>query len=49
MTTALRQSELFAGQDWRVIYRAFTQVNFNASDPDTITTALRAYIQANYP
>ena len=49
MSSALRQSELFAGSDWRVIYRAFTSVNFNASDPPSINRALRSYIQTNYP
>lgn len=44
-----RQSELFASKDWTVLYRAFTQVNFNASDPSTINTALRDYIATNYP
>jgi hypothetical protein len=49
MAEALVQSELFASQDWRVLYRAFTQVNFNASDPASIGAALRDYITANYP
>jgi hypothetical protein len=45
----IRQSELFAGQDWTVLYRAFTQINFNASDPASINQALQTYIQTNYP
>jgi len=49
MSQSIRQSELFAGQDWQVLYRAFTDVNFNASDPPSINRALRAYIQQNYP
>jgi hypothetical protein len=49
MSQALRQSEIFSGADWKVIYRAFTQVNFNASDPASINRALREYIQINYP
>lgn len=44
-----RQSELFAAEDWTVLYRAFTQINFNAYDPASINSALRDYIQANYP
>lgn len=44
-----RQSELFAAEDWTVLYRAFTQINFNAYDPSSINSALRSYIQANYP
>jgi hypothetical protein len=49
MSQSLRQSELFAGADWQVLYRAFTTINFNASDPPTINAALRSYIQQNYP
>lgn len=44
-----RQSELFAGQDWTVIYKAFTEVNLNAYDFDTIRLAMKDYIQLNYP
>jgi hypothetical protein len=46
---SVRQSELFAGNDWRVLYRAFTNINFNASDPQSVNLALRQYIQQNYP
>lgn len=49
MSISVRQSELFAGQDWQVLYRAFTQINFNASDPNTINEAMRAYLAQNYP
>ncbi len=49
MGQAIRQSELFTGNNWQVIYRAFTDVNFNASDPASINQALRTYIQQNYP
>lgn len=49
MASSTRQSELFAGQDWTVLYRAFTQINFNASDPPSIARALREYVRANYP
>jgi hypothetical protein len=48
MSQSVRQSELFAGQDWQVLYRAFTQINFNASDPASINEALRNYIRSNY-
>lgn len=44
-----RQSELFAGQDWQVLYRAFAEINFNATDPASINEALRQYIRVNYP
>jgi hypothetical protein len=49
MAQSLVQSELFASQDWRVLYRAFTQVNFNASDPSSVAASMRDYIRANYP
>ena len=43
-----RNSELFAGEIWQVLYQAFTSINFNASDPASINQALQSYIQANY-
>jgi hypothetical protein len=49
VTGSTRQAELFAGQDWTVLYRAFTQTNFNASDPPSINRALREYVRINYP
>lgn len=49
MSQAIRQSDLFTGNDWQVIYRAFSNINFNASDPASINRALREYIQQNYP
>ncbi len=49
MSQSVRHSELFASKDWLVLYRAFTTVNFNASDPQSINQALRDYIAANYP
>lgn len=49
MPVALRQSGLFVAEDWRVIYRAFTEVNFAAYDFDTIRAALVDYIRINFP
>lgn len=49
MSQSLRQSELFAGQDWTVLYSAFTKVNLNAYDWSTIRAAMVDYIQTNYP
>lgn len=48
-TQQVRQSQLFAGEDWRVLYTAFTQVNFNAYDFSTIRTAMVDYVRLNYP
>lgn len=44
-----RQKQLFAAEDWQVIYTAFTQVNFNAYDFNTIRSAMVNYIRLNYP
>jgi len=49
VTQSQRQSQLFYGEDWRVIYTAFTQVNFAAYDFDTIRAAMIDYIRLNYP
>lgn len=48
-TQQVRQNQLFAAEDWRVIYTAFTQVNFNAYDFSTIRSAMVDYIRLNYP
>ena len=44
-----RQKQLFAAEDWQVIYTAYTQVNFNAYDFTTIRSAMVNYIRLNYP
>jgi len=44
-----RQKQLFAAEDWQVIYQAFTQVNFSAYDFPTIRSAMVEYIRLNYP
>ena len=49
ITQQVRQSQIFAAEDWRVIYTAFKQVNFNAYDFNTIRTAMVNYIRINYP
>ena len=49
MTVSSRNSELFAGEIWQVLYQSFPSINFNASDPATINFALQNYIQQNYP
>lgn len=49
ITQQVRQSQLFAAEDWRVIYTAFTQVNFSAYDFDTIRAAMVDYVRLNYP
>lgn len=49
MSQIVRQSELFSAEDWKVIYRAFTDVNFNAYDYDTIRQSMIEYVRFNYP
>ena len=49
MSQTQRQNNLFAAQDWTVIYRAFNQISFAAYDYDTIRQALIDYIRVNYP
>jgi hypothetical protein len=49
ITQQVRQSQIFAAEDWRVIYTAFKQVNFNAYDFNTIRTAMVDYVRINYP
>jgi len=49
MSLVNRQSNLFASEDWRSAYRAFSKVNFQAYDFDTIRAALVDYIKINFP
>jgi hypothetical protein len=49
MSNSLKQSELYAAQDWRTLYQAFTNINFNATDPVSINQSLREYAQKAYP
>lgn len=49
MAQSVRQNELLAGEDWKVIYRAFTDINFNAYDFHTIRQSMVDYIRRTYP
>lgn len=49
MSMVTRQSSLFAAEDWTVAYKAFSSVNFQAYDYDSIRTALVEYVRVNYP
>lgn len=44
-----RQTQLFAAEDWQVIYTAFTKVNFSSYDFNTIRAAMVNYIRLTYP
>lgn len=47
--TVARQQNLFAAEDWRVAYKAYTQINFQSYDFDTIRSSLVDYVRTNYP
>jgi hypothetical protein len=49
MALVNRQNNLFAAEDWKVAYKAFSEVNFQAYDFDTIRAALVEYVRVNYP
>lgn len=48
MVTAIRQRKIFATEDYRVIYRAFNEINFAAYDFDTIRSSMIDYIRLNF-
>jgi len=50
VTQQQRQSQLFpSAENWQTLYTAFTEVNFNAYDFNSIRAALINYIRINYP
>jgi len=49
MSQSIRQSNLFAGEDFTKAYLAFKNVDFQAYDFDTIKSALVEYIRTYYP
>ena len=44
-----RQNNLFAAEDWKVAYKAYSKIDFQAYDYDTIRKALVDYVRTNYP
>jgi len=49
MSQSARQRNLFAAEDFTVVYDSFKQANFKAYDYETIKTAMVDYIRTNYP
>ena len=49
MSDAIRQSKLFAAEDWKVISQSFTNAEFKSYDFDTLRLAMLDIIQRNYP
>lgn len=46
---ANRQQNLFAAEDWKIAYKAYSAIDFQAYDFDTIRGALVDYVRINYP
>ena len=46
---AERQKNLFAAEDWKVAYKAYSKVDFQAYDFDTMRGAMVDYIRTNFP
>jgi hypothetical protein len=49
MSESIRQSNLFAGEDYKKIFKAFSFIDYTAYDFDTLKQALINYIQTYYP
>lgn len=49
MGQLIRQSNLFAAEDWKVIYRSFQDADFQSYDFDTIRQSMLNYVARNYP
>jgi len=49
MAQSVRQRNLFAAEDFTVVYDTFKQANFQAYDYDTIRQTMVDYIRNNYP
>jgi hypothetical protein len=49
MGQLVRQSNLFAAEDWKVIYRSFQDADFQSYDFDTIRQSMLNYVARNYP
>ena len=47
--TVSRQQNLFAAEDWKIAYKVFNNVNFQAYDFDTMRLAMVDYIKTNFP
>ena len=49
MSESVRQSNLFAAEDYQKVFKAFSFIDYAAYDFDTLRQALINYIQAYYP
>lgn len=49
MAQQVRQSRLFAAEDYTAVYESYVNANFQAYDFDTIRTAMVEYVRNTYP
>lgn len=49
MSESIRQSNLFAGEDYKKVFKAYQYIDYTAYDFDTLKQALLNYIQTYYP
>jgi hypothetical protein len=45
----MRQTDLLSGAAWDSLYRAFPRINFNATDPNSLSDALGAFLRQTRP
>lgn len=49
MATSSRQTSIFGVNDWKAIYKTFSQADFKSYDFETLRKSFVDYLQANYP
>ena len=49
MAYSERQNNLFAAEDWKIAYKAFSNVDFTSYDFNTLRLAMVNYIRNNFP
>lgn len=49
MAQRVRQTKLFAAEDYSVVYDAYINANFQAFDFDTIRDSIVDYVRSTYP
>jgi hypothetical protein len=49
MSESVRQSNLFAAEDYKKVFKAYQFIDYTAYDFDTLKQALLNYIQTYYP
>ena len=49
MATSSRQSTIFGSNDWKTIYKTFSQADFQSYDYETLRKTFVDYLKINYP